>query len=78
MQAAAVHQVVQTLEQRLADSLASHEEVSRQLQQERESKQELSQQAADKAARLAHMEGTSWSHDSCLKGDGQPVSGMVA
>ena len=59
VQAAAVHEVVQSLERRLADSLASHKEVSKQLQQERESTQELSQQAADKAARLAHMEGVS-------------------
>ena len=56
-QAAAVLEVVEDLERQLAESRAQHKEAARQLQAQQESTEELSQQAADRAARLAHMEG---------------------
>ena len=57
MQAAAVLDTVKDLERQLAESRAQHRELARQLQAQQESTEELLQQAADRAARLAHMEG---------------------
>ena len=58
MQTASLAEHARGLEGRLAESREQQDQVIRQLQAERESTEELSQSAAQGAARLARMEGT--------------------